>query len=94
MSYACIMCQNDPFFIEEYRNPLIEFSRSILFSQSLQNPTHLDHNSFDSIFIQLLLYWTCLLSDAKNASSIHLTYYNALNNIKSIYLSSGKLMFS
>ncbi len=88
------MCQHDPFIIEEYKNPLIEFS-CILFAQnnltiSQQHRPELTDNS-DSIFLQLLLYWTCILNDPKNSSLIHLPYSHALNNIKCIFLSSGKL---
>ena len=83
------MCQHDPFLIEEYKNPLIEFSRSFLFIQNISSQPQIDNKSNDSIFIQLLLYWTCILNDAKNSMFIHLSYIHALNNMKSIFLSSG-----
>ena len=37
------MSQNDPIMIEEYRNPLIEFSRSIIFLQN--NSGHNNNNN-------------------------------------------------
>lgn len=101
------MCQNDSILIEEYRNPLIEYSKSFIFVQSANtNPstplsiqnTNSNNNtnssdSVDSIFIQLLLYWTFLLNDSKNLSFIHIPYSHALNTIKCIFLSSGNLFF-
>ena len=85
------MSQHDPILIEEYRNPLIEQSKSFIFLYSNTNHSQqqqLDNNSVDSIFINLLLYWTTILNDSKNLSHIYMPYFHALNTIKSIYLSS------
>jgi hypothetical protein len=99
------MCQNDSLLIEEYRNPLIEYSKSFIFVQSansnpstplsIQNMNNSSNNSdsVDSIFLQLLLYWTFLLNDSKNLPFIHIPYSHALNTIKCIFLSSGNLSF-
>jgi hypothetical protein len=93
------MSQNDPIVIEEYRNPLIEFSRSIIFLQNNSgnnnNNSHpqiqqqFEGNNVDSVFIQLILYWFCSMNEAKNLKSIHIPYYHSLNTLKSIFLSSG-----
>jgi hypothetical protein len=89
------MSQHDPILIEEYRNPLIEQSKSFIFlysnanhSPQQQQQQQLDHTSVDSIFINLLLYWTTILNDSKNLPHIYMPYSHALNTIKSIYLSS------
>lgn len=86
------MCQSDPFVIEEYRNPLIEFS-SLIFAQNnvkiSQQYLKLTEDSH-SIYIQLLLYWTGIVNDTKSASISHLLFSHSLNNLKSMLLSSGK----
>ena len=98
-SFACVMFQHDPIIIEEYRNPLIEHSRSIIFLQNAGNSNFQvqqqlsDNSQVDSVFIQLLLYWTCTMNDAKNLKFIYITYYHALNTLKSIFLSSGSNFF-
>lgn len=90
LSYACVMCQNDSFLLEEHKNPFIELSRSSLFVQnnSMQVESSADTNS-NSIYFQLLLYWTVILNDPNNTKLIFIPYAHALNNIKSIFLSSG-----
>lgn len=89
------MCQHDPLIIEEYKNPLIEFTKSFIFVQNGPNFTlQSDFNSTaDSVFIQLILYWTGILNDQKNFQFIHTIYLHALNTIKSVYLSSGNENF-
>lgn len=87
LSFACVMCQNDPSLIEEYKNPFLEFSRNNLFVQN--TPVQTDSNpDSNSIYFQLLLYWTFILNDPKNSKLIYLSYSHALNTIKSIFLSS------
>ncbi len=90
------MCQHDALFVDEYKNPLIEFSGSFLFFQNNQHiigqqiqPS--ENNSTDSVYLQLLYYWTCILNDPKNSLFIHIPYKHALYNIKSIFLSSGNM---
>jgi hypothetical protein len=90
------MSQNDPIIIEEYRNPLIEFSRSIIFLQNSSSTTNVaqmqqqsENNNVDSVFIQLILYWFCSMNDARNLKSIYIPYYHSLNTLKAIFLSSG-----
>lgn len=89
------MCQSDPFVIEEYRNPLIEFS-SLIFAQNNVKTSEqylkLTEDS-QSIYIQLLLYWTSIVNDSKSSSISHLIFSHSLNNLKSMLLSSGKKMF-
>lgn len=97
-SYACVMCQSDSFLIEECKNHFIESSRTFLFIQNnasnsnqpnaMQNEASSDSNS-NSIYLQLLMYWTCIFNDAKNAKLIYLSYSHALNTVKSILLASG-----
>lgn len=77
------MCQHDPLIVDEYKNPLVELSRNFLFQEN--------NSMTDSIFIQLLVTWTCVLNDAKNLPCIHIPFMYALNTIKTIFLSSGKL---
>ena len=91
------MSQNDPIIIEEYRNPLIEYSKSIIFLQNnsnnnnnLQVQQQLDNAQVDSVFIQLILYWFCSMNEAKNLKTIYIPYYHSLNTLKTIYLSSSK----
>jgi hypothetical protein len=97
-SYACVMCQNDPFLIEEYKNSFIESSRTFLFVQNsvnsnqpnaMQTDSSSDTN-LNSIYLQLLMYWTCILNDPKNTKLISISYLQALNTVKTILLASGK----
>jgi serine/threonine-protein kinase ATR len=103
MSLACSMCLHDSIVLEEFRNPLIEQTKSLIFVQANSNNNNNNNSNStsstssysaslqngensDSIYIQLLLYWTYLLD--KNQSTIYIPYFHALNNLKSIYLSS------
>lgn len=97
------MSQYDPFLLEEYKNPFIEFAKFAIFQTNsslpgaaagvLQLQSITSENSYDSIYIQLLLYWNCLLNDVKNLNAIHLTYLHSLNTIKTLYFSSSKFWF-
>ncbi|CAF0950646.1 unnamed protein product [Brachionus calyciflorus] len=86
------MCQHDSFIIEDYKNPLIEFTKNFIFSQinqPLVTSTTLDNTTTsDSVFIQLIFYWTAISNEQKNLSLCHISYTHALNCLKSIYLSS------
>ena len=61
------MCQRDPFIIEEYKNLFIESSRSILFVQNSTSNQY-ESSSDNSIYFQLLLYWTYIFNDVKNSN--------------------------
>ncbi len=89
-NFACVMCQRDPFMIEEYKNLFIESSRSILFVQN-NTSNQFESSSENSIYFQLLLYWTYIFNDVKNSKLVYLSYSHALNTIKTIFLSSGNL---
>lgn len=86
-SFAFVMCQHDPQFIEECKNPFIENAKNSLFVAQ-QSP---QSNDMDSIFLQILLYWVECLNDPKNISFIHMPYIQALNSLKYVVISPGKL---
>lgn len=92
LSFACVMSQNDPLIIEEYKNPLIEYAKASLFSINLPPVGQVDSASSttESIYLNLLLFWVPFLNDPRNLSSIHLIFLHALDTIKTIYLSSSK----
>jgi len=97
-SYACVMCQNDSFLIGEYKNSFIESSRTFLFvqnnvnsnqSNAMQTESSNSDNNLNSIYLQLLMYWTYILNDPKNTKLIFISYLHALNTLKTILLASG-----
>jgi hypothetical protein len=47
--------------------------------------------SADAVYCQVISFWISVLNDSKNMDSIAAIYIDALNTVKAMLLSSGKL---
>lgn len=92
LSHACVMCLYDPLFIEEYKNPLIEFAKNFTFSSVSQGACAqiLPETNIgtESVFMNLINYWFSIFSDIKNLSTLYISYIYSVCSLKSIYFSS------
>ena len=85
------MCLYDSMFLEEYKNPLTEFSKNFIFHQQTQlGSQNLPESSIssDSLFLNLINYWISIFNDIKNLSILYIPYIHSVCTLKSIYLSS------
>jgi hypothetical protein len=91
LSLACVACQRDALMLDEYKNPLIEFARSFLFSQ--QQSLGVDSivaTADSSIYINFLQFWLSILIElqARGGTLVYECYLCALDTVKRIYMSS------
>lgn len=97
MNFTNYLCQIDNCIVEEAKNLIVESASVYLFGQQSQHHNQQQQQQqegiYESIYSQLLNYWLNIFDDIKNNQFIHIIYLQALNTIKTMFISSGKCQY-